>query len=172
MEYYENALVKKDELCEFLKDYTFSVHEKDEGEYKYLEPPYICITILNSRGEEEVYIDLTDEFTLSMGGAYHAHYDPDDESYQEMVSDLMDYLEGRICTAALYLHAGEKNMQWKSSTMIFAANASEKMTKQNFQWQFKDKHFRCDLKRYGGEVHYNFFEPEKNITVMLEKVEN
>lgn len=69
----ENTSNKKEELCDLLSGYSYEIHQKDEGEYHYLEEDDICITVQNTDGSKVMYLDLEEEFTLSFG-AFHEHF--------------------------------------------------------------------------------------------------
>ena len=74
----------------------------------------LCITILNPYSENKMYIDLEEEFTLSYG-AYHEHFYPDRDGYNEMVKTINGILDNELCSATMY--SGQP-LKWLGSTAI------------------------------------------------------
>lgn len=163
-----DTMDKKDELCELLKEYRYVLHEKDDGEYKYLDADSMCITVLNAKGEEDIYIDLEEEFTISMNG-YHCHFQPDEEDFEEMVQMLKDYLEGRCCVVLLFSNKPDGELQWRLSS-TYEPNVCELLERKNvYNALDLGKDLRKELKRVGGKVCVCFFDSSKSKEMVIEK---
>ncbi|WP_238727465.1 hypothetical protein [Diplocloster modestus] len=111
---FDNKLDKLQELCDLLSNYKYELHYRDNCEYEYLEEGSVCITILNPYSENKMYIDLEEEFTLSYG-AYHEHFYPDRDGYNEMVKTINGILDNELCSATMY--SGQP-LKWLGSTAI------------------------------------------------------
>jgi len=168
MDFIENTLDKKEELCNLLMNYLYEIHQKDDGEYRYLNDGDICITVINTDDDnKKIYLDLQEEFTLSFG-AFHSHYESFQYGYDDLVTDLKGILENRIGAASIYHHY-EGKLNWLGSLMISIEEAETKTVKQVFHHVFHTKDFWNDLEQYGGEVWYEFWDFRYDKRIMIDK---
>lgn len=167
VDYFE-TLEKEDELIGLLSEYNIVVHEKDDENYNYLEEESKCITILNAKNEEDVYIDLEDEFTLSMNG-YHAHYQPYEEDYLEMVGTLKDYLEGHFCVVLLFTNKVDGELQWRLSSIYESSICEFVKRKGVCNALGLGNELRKDLKQMGGKLYIYFFNAIRNEEIEIKK---
>lgn len=161
-----NPIDQLDKLKMLLADVPFDVHragDTDE-EYGYLEGDNVCLTVLNPYQDKELFIDLSDEFTLSYT-AFHCHYDPDLYGYKAMVSDLQGVLRNEICAAVIY-HGPEK--KWLGSASITKSEC-DKPIKEIFSFVYKQSEFKQKLKAHGGQVQFLFWDPVDDRTIDLPK---
>lgn len=163
----KNALDKKEELCQLLKDFPYEIHRKDNAEYRYLEEDGICITAKNADKSKVLYLDLDEEFTLTFG-SFHSHYDCSQNGYDELVDDLIGILENKIGVALIYHHYKEK-LNWLGSRMICIEEVENSTIKQIFHYVFQTRDFRNNLDQYGGEVLYEFWDSCYDKRVMIDK---
>jgi len=164
-EEFDDTLDKLQELCDFLSGCKYELHKRDDGEYQYLDEESVCITIPNPYSDNKMYIDLEDEFTLSYG-AYHAHYDPDSDGYNEMVETIKGFLDNELCCASMY--SGEP-LKWLGSTTLTKAESIQRPIKDVFSFILKIKEFKIRLNTDGGEVHYDFWNPADDRIVKIKK---
>ena len=164
-EEFDDTLDKLQELCGLLSNYKYEEHDHDDCEYKYLDEASVCITILNPYSENKMYIDLEEEFTLSYG-AYHEHYNPDSDGYNEMVKTMQGILNNELCSAAMY--SGEP-LKWLGSTTISKTESIQLPIKDIFSFILKTKEFKNRLNMDGGEVHYDFWNPVDDRVVKIKR---
>lgn len=163
----ENALDKKEDLCQLLKDFPYEIYQRDNGEYHYLEEGNICITVQNADKSKKLYLDLEEEFTLTFG-SFHSHYNCSQNGYDELVADLKGILVSKIGTASIYHHYKGK-LNWLGSLMISIEEAENKTIKQIFRHVFQTRDFRNDLDQYGGEVIYEFWNSCYDKRIIIDK---
>lgn len=168
MDSMENTLDKKEELCALLKDQSYEIHQRDDGEYHYLKDGDICITVINAdEKKKNLYLDLDEEFTLTFG-SFHDHYECSQYGYNGLVADLKGILESKIAAASIYHYYGGK-LNWLGSCLITAEEAECKTVRQIFQYVFNAKDFRKDLEQYGGEACYEFWDSRYDKTIKIEQ---
>ena len=157
---------KLPELQFLLSETKFEFHREgdEDEEYQYLKKGDVCITVQNPYQSAPMFIDLNDEFTLTYG-AYHDHYYPDLQGYEEMVSNMQGILKNEICLAALY-YGSEK--RWLGSTGI-AKSQLMRPVKEIFDFVWKQSEFRKNLKDYGGEAQFCFWNPVDDRIIKIPK---
>ena len=107
-----NPADKLQEIQAFLTGREFLVHTREDKEYEYLNEGFYCITLKNTKGNP-LYIDLTDEFTLTYKEYWHCHYDPDSRGYSEMLHDLGGILDNKLLVLDIY-----SKERWESSSLL------------------------------------------------------
>lgn len=168
MNFIENTLDKKEELCELLKGFSYEIHLRDDDEYHYLKDGDICITLKNAdKDKDKLYLDLEEEFTLTFG-AFHNHYDCSQNGYDELVTDLNGILQSKIGVASIY-HYYDGKLNWLGSRLISIEETESQTVKQIFQHTYHAKDFRNDLERYGGEACYIFWDSRFDKTIKIEQ---
>ena len=163
----ENTLDKKEELCELLHGYSYEIHQKDDGEYHYLEDGDLCITVHNTEGSKVMYLDLQEEFTLSFG-AYHEHFGCFLMDYQQLTDEIKGILANKVASASIYCHY-EEQLEWMGSCTIAADEVEHKSVEQVFSYVYQIREFRDRLEKYGGEVHYIFWDSAYDRVINIEK---
>lgn len=154
-----------EELCRLFPEGSIEIHwagEADE-EYHYLREGEICLTA-KSPGGEKLFLDLTDEFTLSFG-AFHAHYAPDVSEYREMLADLRQILENKVCSGALYWFSGGEK-KWLGSTLVSRQELSRPV-KEVISFVLRQKEFRQKLREHGGEARFSFWDPADDLVAEI-----
>lgn len=149
----------KESILKVIEGLDFMIHECGESldEYSYLKENEMCITVKNTFGEDAIYIDVTDELTLTFG-AWHAHYDYSDEDYNEMLEVLKDYLEGRMCVLEIYRYkAGE--LKWFGSGNLTVEEYNLMPTKKLIKRYVDKRNWPIN-----GKAIFRFFDEEKTIT--------
>ncbi len=163
----ESTLDKKEELCKLFEECLYEIHQKDQGEYHYLDEDDICITVKNSNESKVLYLDLNEEFTLTFG-SFHSHYDCSEYDYEELVTDIREIIKSNIGVASIY-HYYDGKLNWLGSHLVSIEETETKNVKQVFQHVFSVKDFQNDLTQYGGEVHYEFWDSRYDKTLMIDK---
>lgn len=97
----ETPSSKKHEIMELFKGYTFEEHNNKEEKYRYLANTDEVIIIKNPNNNNEIGLEMSDEFTLYFAN-WHGHYDPYEEDYNQMIQMISDILNGKLCTMAAY----------------------------------------------------------------------
>jgi len=168
MDFIENTLDKKEELCALLKGCSYEIHQKDDGEYHYLKDGDICITVKNANEDkEDLYLDLDEEFTLTFG-SFHDHYECSQDGYDQLITDLKGILESKIGVASIYYHY-EGKLNWLGSCMISVEEIESQTVKQVFWHVFRTKDFRNKLEQYGGEACYEFWDFRLDKTIKIDQ---
>lgn len=168
---YENSEVKPADLLEELQKIlcqtVYEVHRVGDGseEYQYLTEGDVCITIHNPYQDKKLYIDLTEEFTLTYSG-FHCHYEPELTEYQELLSDVQGILNNEICSAVLYYI--DQGKRWLGSTCSSKAELSRPV-KDIFYFVYQQAEFRKKLKEYGGKAEFCFWNPQEDFSIDIPK---
>ena len=162
----ENTLDKREELCELLSGYSYEIHQKDNGEYHYLEEGDICITVQNMDGSKVMYLDLEEEFTLSFG-AFHAHFGCFLMDYQQLTDEIKGILANKVASASIYCHY-EEQLEWMGSCTIATDEVEHKSVEQIFSYVYRIREFRERLEKYGGEVRYEFWDSAHDKIMKIE----
>lgn len=159
MNFDSNEEIKKSisKLIEGL-DYTIHKYGDSIDEYSYLQENELCITVKNTSGEDAIYIDLTDELTLTIG-AWHTHYNYSDEDYNEMIDALKDYLECRMCVLEIYcFKAGE--LKWFRSKNMTVEEFNLLPTIELIKRYVDKRNWPIN-----GKAIFRFFDEGKTITL-------
>lgn len=161
-----NPLDMLDDIQKRLQGYTFEIHRADdeEDEYDYLEEGSVCITVLNPYQDNNLFIDLSGEFTLTFDIS-HCHYFAELDDYDNMLSDVLGILKNECCSAALYYGQTKK---WLGSGFIRKEELS-KPIKTLFSYVLRIPEFRKKLNSQGGEVQFQFWNPVDDRTVVVPK---
>ncbi len=166
-EEFDDTCDKLQELCDLLSGWNYELHYRDNGEYDYLDEASVCITILNPYSDNQMYIDLEEEFTLSYG-AFHEHYSPDCNGYHEMVKTMQEILDNNLCIATMYY---SEPLKWLGSTTLTKDESLQCPIKEVFSFILKIKEFKTRLNTDGGEVHYDFWNPADDRVIKIDKKE-
>lgn len=153
---------RTEELLALLGDVPFEIHcaGDSDGEYAYLREGEVCVTVLDPYQDKKLFIDLTEEFTLTYS-TFHCHYDPD--SYEELVLDIRGILQNDICAATLYCGEGH---EWLGSTCVTKADISQPIG-EVFRFILQSKDLRAKLKGHGGEAQFRFWDPADDCVVKI-----
>ncbi len=97
-----HPLEKQAEIMERLRGRdVIQYTSRDEG-FEYLPENGICIGVLNPSGEQDLYIDLEEDFIVSCG-EWDAHYAASRNDYQKMLEDIEQFLNGELYLAVVYV---------------------------------------------------------------------
>lgn len=160
---------KLDELQMLLKGNDFEIHRAGDSspEYSYLKEGCMCIAVQNPFQDTVMFIDLSEEFTLTYG-AFHSHYAPYSEDYKEMLLGIQEILENKICSAALYYHySGER--KWLGSLCIAKEELSRPIG-EIFSFVLHQAENKRNLAQYGGEAQFRFWNPADDRVVEIPKI--
>ena len=151
---------KLQEIQTFLTGQEFQVYTGEDKEYEYLDKGYYCITLRNTKGNT-LYIDLTDEFTLTYKGVWHCHYDPDIRGYSEMLHDLRGLLDNKLPVLNIY-----SKDRWECS----ALSDFELATVADIDKQISTlpKEIVRRIKQDGAEIRLQFWDEDKNKIIRSE----
>lgn len=149
----------------------YEVHCHDEGEFSYLSDNEICIKIPNPYTDDTnrtVFIDLQDEISLYFGAEWHEHYCLNEEDYCEFCETLSEFMKNEICSAAVFI--GE-DLRWHGSMIADRKSVAEKSAEKIFAECFhdSDKTFRRSWEEKGAEIHFRFWNPADDKTVVIER---
>lgn len=161
-----NPTEKQNELLQQLKDYCVKQYTSTDKGYEYLSEKSVCLTIENPYSENHLVIELEEqgEFTMYFS-QIHNHYSPDQEEYTELIGTIFDILENRIGCASFW-YGDEKH--WLGSAWIDKTALNDPV-KQVFHFVFQCKDFKNNLRNYGGQAEYEFWNPADNKTIKIEK---
>lgn len=163
IEKFESALVKKDDLIEFLKDYNPVIHTNREEGYKYLDDESVMISITNPNDSNTVlYVELSYEFTLYFD-SWHTHYDVFLEDYEDLLNDIKLILNNECVVVTIYSVENEK---WLGSTFIGADKIDENISPKKLLHKLYYK-----IKQV-GEMTISFWDSQKNLCFTFDKKED
>jgi hypothetical protein len=152
------------EIMDMLKGYSTSIYTNEDDGYDYLDDGYFCIAVLNPAGEDDLYIDIEDGFTLTYGD-WDAHYEPYPRQYQHMCEDIRKFLQGDS-----YLAVVNCGKDWICSLSI----DEPKINKAALKDRIKDflHSADCDvfirqMNKAGCEINCNFWDVKKSKTFHL-----
>lgn len=158
-----NPVDKLQEIQTFLTGYEIQVFTNKDKEYEYLEDGQYCITLKNANGNP-LYIDLTDEFTLTYQD-WHSHYGSfygsDKEEYKYMLNDLRGLLNNTSYIFSIY-----STNRWECSELIDYELTSIPDIKRKIESRGKELIHR--IKQDGAEVRLSFWDEVKNKVIYLE----
>lgn len=149
-----NPADKLQEIQTFLAEEEFRVYTNKDKEYEYLDEGDYCITLKNSKGNP-LYIDLTDEFTLSYKGYWHCHYDPDSRGYSEMLHDLRGILDNKLLVLDIY-----SKERWESSSLLDFDHAA--VADVDRQISALPKEVVRRIRQDGAEIRLQFWDEDKS----------
>lgn len=151
---------KLQEIQTFLTEQEFQVYTGEDKEYEYLDKGYYCITLRNTKGNT-LYIDLTDEFTLTYKGVWHCHYDPDIRGYSEMLHDLRGLLDNKLLVLNIYSKG-----RWECSALLDFELAT--VADIDKQISALPKEIVRRIKQDGAEIRLQFWDEDKNKIIRSE----
>lgn len=160
-----NPADKLQEIQTILTGHVFRVFTNKDKEYEYLEEGCYCITLENVKGNP-LYIDLTDEFTLTYRD-WHCHYDPDQSEYEYMLKDLKGLLNNTSYVFSIY----SKN-RWIGSMLLDYELASTYDIKKQVKSWVKASELIRQIRQDGAEVRFFFWDEDRNKVIHLELEEN
>lgn len=155
-----NPADKLQEIQTFLTGQEFQVYTGEDREYEYLDEGYYCITLRNTKGNP-LYIDLTDEFTLTYKEYWHCHYDPDSRGYFEMLDDLRGLLDNKLLVLDIY-----SKERWESSSLLDFDHAT--VADIDRQISVLPKEIVRRIKQDGAEIRLQFWDEDKSKIIRLE----
>lgn len=137
----------KNLLLNLLEGLDFEIHEYNDSdeEYKYLKENDFCITVKDAEQSNVIYIDI-DEYELTLTiGAWHSHYDYDEENFNEVQETLKEFINNEVCVFEIYKYKNDKP-SWFSCGMLydeeFHSMTINKLLKENINkkvWPIKGK---------------------------------
>ena len=146
-------------VLDFLGGQKIATYTNEDEGYEYLKNGYFCVSVLNPKGSDDLYIDLEDGFTLTYGD-WNAHYEATDRDFEHMREDVVDFLANRMYLAIAY-----SGKEWICSLTIHENDVS----KARLLRQTKDflHSADCDpfiqlLNHKGGEIDCNFWDVKRN----------
>ncbi len=157
------------ELCEMLREYSIQIHRgKDkETDFEYLEESDVVITVQNPFPfGKTMEIELTGEFTLFFGG-YHQHYWPYVSDFKMLKDDILQFLANECCAGVLY-YWSDTERNWLGSS-CFRKEELAQPIETLFSFVLQEKEFRRKLDRLGGAVRFEFWNPEDNQEILIER---
>lgn len=146
----------------------YEVHRHDESEFNYLKDNEICVKIPNPYSERTMFIDLQDEISLFFGVEWHAHYYLTEEDYREFCETLSGFMKNELCSAAVFI--GE-DLRWGCSMLANRKSVIEKSAEEIFADDEPEdaREFRQSWEEKGAEVHFRFWNPADDKTVVIER---
>lgn len=158
-----NPVDQLDALKALFRDVKIEIHYPGDTseEFKYLADDNVCITVLNPYQDEKMYIDLGDEFTLSYG-MFHSHYFAEDSEYENMVADIRNILQNKMCVASIYHYGSRKKCL---GSTIVTRDMMSRPIKETFHFVLKFPEFKKKVADYGGEAQFFFWNPADNRTI-------
>jgi hypothetical protein len=150
------------EIMGCLQGYSASIYTNEDDGYEYLEDGCICIAVLNPSGEDDLYIDIEDGYTLTCGD-WDAYYEPYQGQLEQLCRDIRSFLQG-----AEYLAVVTCDGDWICSLSV----GSAKIDRGGLIHQTKE--FLCSaacdvfvsqMEQYGCEISCCFWDVKKNRTL-------
>ena len=89
------------ELLQILGGLQTTIHTGEEEGYEYLEGDGVCIEADNPAGQEALFLDLEEGFTVT-AGEWEAYYEADEEDWALLLDDLKKLLENKMYTAVVH----------------------------------------------------------------------
>lgn len=160
-----NPIDKVHDLIERFKEYHLSIRRKWDNGYEWLEEENdICVVITNPSSENSIEIECQDdgEFTVYFA-ANHSHYVGDDAGYEYLCGLIMDILDNKKCSAALFYG---KESKWIGSSMIDSEELKRSVW-DVFDYVLKYEEFAACLKGHGGSAQYVFWNSDLNQTIEI-----
>lgn len=146
----------------FLRDFDYEVHTNADAGYDYLDDISYCITLKNDDGDE-IFIDLEAEFTLSFQG-WHTHYFCEQEWYEELKEDIMDFLNNKIGAVTFIV-----NGKWFGSSIARNPVENKEQALERVAKVFKgEREFQRKIYREGVEVCVYFWDSFLNSIIKIE----
>ena len=148
----------------------YEVHHHGEGEFSYLKDDEISIKIPNPYNERTIFIDFQEEISLFFGEEWHEHYYPCNDYFDEFLETLAGLLKNELCSAAVFIG---NERRWGCSMLSSRLEISKKNAEEIFCEPCPTPGEVEDLRRSwqekGAEVHFLFWDPSYDKTVIFEK---
>lgn len=162
-----DALGKLDEICGLLDELNckYEIHERDGGEFSYLEDGDVCVKIPNPYADRPMFIDIQQEISLYFAD-WHAHYTACENDCAEFCETLRGFLENELCSAAYFL--GDKR-EWGGSTTAFRADVLQKPPEECFGMPVMARVYGERWEKNGAEVRFLFWDASYDKIVVIEK---
>lgn len=142
------------ELTELLKAYNPEIHTGKDSDYDYLGDGEFCIILKNQTGNE-LFIDLTDEFTVSFD-YWHSHY----FDYESLKRCVFQLLNNERCVFIVFI--GERWMGSGTSEKPFETKAEVKEEMKDFL--YRDESVQ-EARDNGVEARIVYWDESKNRTI-------
>lgn len=159
-----NPIDKKNEILNIVSNYDVSVKSHlDEG-YNYLDNDSICIVVSNPHSQRnlEIELEMYGEFTIYFENN-HQHYAGYEDCYEQLCMDIKKLLSSEICSAAIFY----KKQEWLGSLFVDKLALRDSYEK-TFEFVLKYKEFRDKIRKYGGIVHYRFWDAKYDSSLVIE----
>lgn len=159
-----NPIDKIPELMEKLRAYDPIIRTKTDKGYVWLAEDSFCIEIPNPQAGKNITIECENEGEFTVCFAYfHSHHFADDYGYTEMCDDLLNLLNNKTCSAAIFCGSGN---EWKGSTLIEKEKLSLPV-EEIFSFVFENKKSAEKLRTNGGKVRFDFWDGSLNKIIKL-----
>ena len=144
---------------DFLGGQKITTYTNEDEGYEYLKNGNFCVSVLNPKGDDDLYIDLEDGFTLTYGD-WNAHYEATDRDFEHMRKDVEDFLANRMYLAAVY-----SGKDWICSFSIHENDVSKmhlfRQTKEFLHSADCDQFIEL-LKNKGGVIDCSFWDVKRS----------
>lgn len=163
---------KLSDVCDLLDELSikYEVHKHDNNEFSYLNEDEISIKVPDPFTERTMFIDFQDEISLFFGEEWHEHYYPSNNFFDEFLETLAGLLKNELCSAAVFI--GDER-RWGCSRLSSKAEVSQKSAEEIFSEPCpipgEAEELRHSWEEKGAEVHFLFWDPTYDKTVIYEK---
>ena len=154
---------KKDDLLHFLSGYDVKVYSNTDEGYDYLEEDDLMLVVNNPYCDEEIYIELGWEFTLSFS-TWHTHYLATEYGYEKMKKDILKLLNGDMGVVIV-----DSDRGWHSSCLFNGDASHFKDGKSLLKELSYDKETIKNYVELGVRVRIIYWNPEDTISFDIKK---
>ncbi|MGN0363036.1 MAG: hypothetical protein ACI4ET_09375 [Bilifractor sp.] len=152
------------EVIDILDGQKIATYTREDAGYEYLKNGNFCVAVLNPVGEDDLYIDLEDGFTLTYGD-WNAHYEATERDFEHLRQDIIEFLSGRMYLASVY-----SGKEWLCSLTMHENDVSKAhLFKQTADFLHSAD---CDpfiqlLKNKGGMIDCRFWNVKRDREIRI-----
>lgn len=165
------AFEASDYLSELMRKFEYlspSIHSREEEGYDWLESDddwSRCLLIPNpNSGGQSIEIETCGEFVLYFAGS-HAHYFGEKEGYEELIEDISNIIEGKMCAYSC------KYEDWLCCGGLTCLRPLQEDVKEylrsdnEYDIRMLANYIEKDVKKDGiYKIDLRFFDPKMNAT--------